>query len=260
MIKEILQEPTISFLGNKGRGKTVGASILVNNMEDDVLIIDTVGAFSKDRLIKKAIYIEVDVRKFSKKMFIPIFQRFKEKSRIVLNVQSLSTKELIEFSEVVFALVLEIGDVGLVVDEVGEIVSQQKEKYSPQYERLVRIGRNYGVRPVIQITQRPQKVDKNVLALSDYYMTMGLSHNLDLNAVKDLIGLDTYEFQDIRKEIKKQTVGECLLVKHDGEITRTKFNMDKDILKERNPARRQTAVLKEAVIEEEQKKLNKERQ
>ena len=193
-------------------------------------------------------------------MFIPIFQRFKEKSRIVLNVQSLSTKELIEFSEVVFALVLEIGDVGLVVDEVGEIVSQQKEKYSPQYERLVRIGRNYGVRPVIQITQRPQKVDKNVLALSDYYMTMGLSHNLDLNAVKDLIGLDTYEFQDIRKEIKKQTVGECLLVKHDGEITRTKFNMDKDILKERNPARRQTAVLKEAVIEEEQKKLNKERQ
>ena len=244
MIKEILKEPTISFLGNKGRGKTVGAAILLNNIDDDVLVIDTVGAFTKDRLIKNAIYIEVDVRKFTKKMFLPIFKRFKEKSRIVLNIQRLTSKEMIDFSECIFSLVLDVGDVALVVDEVGEIVSQQKEKYSPEYERLVRIGRNYGIRPVIQITQRPQKVDKNVLALSDYYMTMGLSHNLDLNAVRDLIGQDKHEFEPTRIDIKKQLVGDCLLIKHDGIVTRTKFNMDTDTLIEKVRATRQREVIR----------------
>jgi hypothetical protein len=250
MIKKVLAEPTISFLGNKGRGKTVGSAILVNNMESEVLIIDTVGAFSKDRLIKDAIYIEVDVRKFDKKMFFPIFKKFKDKKRIVLNVQRLTSKELIEFSEIIFGLVLDVGDIGLVVDEVGEIVSQQKEKYSPEYERLVRIGRNYNIRPVIQITQRPQKVDKNVLALTDFYCVMGLSHNLDLNAVQDLIGYSKEEFQTLRGEIKKQGIGDCLLVKHDGTVTKTKFNMEKDILKERIQAPRQKEVLKNYGIEE----------
>ena len=258
MIKEVLKEPTISFLGNKGRGKTVGAAILVNNMEDDVLVVDTVGAFSIGRLIKNAIYVEVDVRKFSKKMCMTIFKKFAHTSRIVLNVQRLTRKEMVEFCECLCAVTMEIGDVGFVIDEVGEVVSQQKEFYSPEYERLVRVGRNYGVKPVIQISQRPQKVDKNVLALTDFYCIMGMSHNLDLDAVRNLIGLDTDEFKPMREEIKKQTVGDCLLVKYDGSLKRTKFNMDKDSLDERIQAKRQREVLKNNEFDKENKALNVE--
>jgi len=252
MIKKILEEPTISFLGNKGRGKTVGAAILVNNMEGDVLIVDTVGAFSMNKLIKKAKYLEVDVRKFSKKTAMEIFKQFKENRRVVLNVQKLTSKEKIAFSECVCAMAMELGDLGFVVDEVGEIVSQQGESYSTEYERLVRVGRNYGVRPVVQITQRPQKVDKNVLALTDYYMVMGLSHNLDLEAVRNLIGQDTYEFKELRNDIKKQGVGDCLLVKFDGEMERAKFCMDSDSLKEIAPKSRQKQALRNQGIDQQE--------
>lgn len=245
MINDILGTTTISFLGRKGLGKTVGSSILINNLEKDTIVFDITGAYTDGELIKEAKYIDVNTKKFDKKIIIDILMKFKESKKLVLCLNRLTRKELVDFSEIMFKVLNEIGDVAVVIDEVGEIVSQQREYYSPELERCCRIGRNYNIKPFIVITQRTQKVDKNILALSDYYIIMGLTHNLDLEAVRELVGFNAKEFEPLKKNIKQLTTGEFYLLKYDGTFRKGKFDIRNQTAVEVAPNSRQKKVLAE---------------
>lgn len=251
MLNDILNTTTISFLGRKGLGKTIGSSILINNINDkDVLVFDITGAYTDGELIKDAKYIDVNTKRFDKKIIIDILLKFKETRKIVLCLNRLTRKELVEFSEVMFKVLNEIGDVAVIIDEVGEIVSQQREYYSPELERCCRIGRNYNIRPFIVITQRTQKVDKNILALSDYYIIMGLTHNLDLEAVRELVGYSAKEFETLKKQIKGLNVGEFYLLKYDGTFRKGKFDLRNQNIVEISQNSRQKKILAEVEKEE----------
>ncbi len=250
MIDEILSSTTITYVGRKGVGKTFGSSILINNIENkDTLILDVTGAYTIGRLIHDAIYLEIDVHKITRANVIEILKRFKVKNKLVLNLQRLTRKELVVFFDELFKVINSLGDIAIIIDEVGEVVPQGREAYSQEVERAVRIGRNYNIRPFIMITQRAQKVDKNVLALSDYYIVMGLSHNLDLDAIQKLIGWSTNEFEPIKQKIKSLRIGEFYLIKYDGTIRKGKFNAQDQSITETTDKKRQKDVLKKLEVE-----------
>lgn len=224
MKNEILNATTITMLGRKGLGKTIGSSILANNLTKHTIIFDITGAYTKDNLIKKALYLKVDTR-IDNTILNKILLQFEHYQKIVLDLSEKTRQELVDFSETFFKKINQVGDVAIIVDEVGEIVSQQREFYSPEFERCVRIGRNYGIQPIIMITQRTQKADKNVLALSDYYVVFGLTHNLDLKAVQELVGLDNIQYEDLKKSIKNLGVGKCEIIKYSGETKKMYFDL-----------------------------------
>ena len=230
----------------KGYGKTYGSAILANNIDQDLLVFDVVGAYTKDRLIKGAKYLDVDISEPKRAHGLQVLKQFKEHTKVVLNLQALTRENLTKFCEMMFKVINEFGELAILVDEVGDIVSQTKEHYCNEYERTVRVGRNYDIRPVIQITQRPQKADKNVLALSDYYLIMRLNHNLDLNAVQDLIGTDKFEFAETRDKIKNLKQGDFLLLSSDGSYMRGHFDGTKQNIVETTAKKRQRAALEEA--------------
>lgn len=227
MINELIDATTLTIVGRKGLGKTVGSAILVNNIEKNTVVFDITGAYTQDELIQDALYLAIDT-KVDSSTIVLILKQFKEKAkkRIVLNLARLTRKELVDFTEIFFKIVNQVGDVAIVIDEIGEVASQQREFYSPELERCCRIGRNYGIKPFIMITQRTQKADKNILALSDYYLIFGLTHNLDLQAVQDLSGFDKETFEPIKKYIKNLGVGKCVVLKYNGEMEKIGFDMD----------------------------------
>ena len=244
MQKEILESTTISIFGRKGLGKTVGSSILINNLEKETLVFDITGAYTKDTLVKDALYLTIDTRVDNSVLKL-ILEQFKEHQKIVLDMSRLTRRELVEFTELMFKLINSVGDVAVVIDEVGEVASQQREYYSPELERCVRIGRNYGIKPFIMITQRTQKVDKNILALSDYYIVFGLTHNLDLKAVQELTGLDNEQFEPLKKSIKNMGVGKCEVIKFTGENQKAYFDLVSNSLREATPQNtRQQEIIK----------------
>lgn len=246
LLQEIISSTTITFMGMKGYGKTYGSAILANNIDQDLLVFDVVGAYTKDRLIKGAKYLDVDISEPKRAHGLQVLKQFKEHTKVVLNLQALTRENLTKFCEMMFKVINEFGELAILVDEVGDIVSQTKEHYCNEYERTVRVGRNYDIRPVIQITQRPQKADKNVLALSDYYLIMRLNHNLDLNAVQDLIGTDKFEFAETRDKIKNLKQGDFLLLSSDGSYMRGHFDGTKQNIVETTAKKRQRAALEEA--------------
>jgi len=237
VLNELLNATTITFLGMKGVGKTIGSSILANNINKHTIVVDIAGAYTINRLIDEAKYYLVD--EYDKRLIVKALKEgFDEKNRIVFDVSKMTKSRIVDFVDLLSEILKIGGDVAVVIDEVGEVIPQSSGKYSEQFESLVRVGRNYGVKPIIMISQRPQKVDKNALALSDYYIIMRLTHNLDLNAVKELFGLSSVEFQPLAQEIKKLNVGECIIYKYNGDWFKAKFDMHtQDLLKSKGNTR-----------------------
>jgi DNA helicase HerA-like ATPase len=110
---------------------------------------------------------------------------------------------------------MKFGNVGIVVDEVGEYVpegSSSRKTYSREMERVIRIGRNYGIKPYILITQRPQQVAKKVLDLAQYTIVFKLIRYRSREKVKQLLGMSDYEFTTVSNMLKELQVGQSLVI------------------------------------------------
>ncbi|HIQ50295.1 MAG TPA: ATP-binding protein [Nanoarchaeota archaeon] len=264
---EILSKHTISILGIKGYGKTVASSILTNNINDKVVIvIDTVGAYTRDRLIKKAEYIRIkrigNRKEVIKKGLISSLKQIRE-MKVVFDISRLKRQELVIFIDVLAELLLELGEKGnyfvLVIDEIGEYLPQNRIVYSEELERVIRIGRNYNISPVIMITQRPQKVAKDVLALSDTYIIFKTIHQLDREKIKELLGLSKEEFRDIENILKNLKIGESLVITEQLDTFLVRWDMENQdyILQEQEKEFEKKEIEKEKVKVKDKRRLGK---
>ncbi len=202
-------------MGQKGTGKTFAAAILGHCINKKVFYIDTVGVWSKLKLIPGAAYVKMGKVGENKlwKTFNTCYSKYKA---VVLDLSYYIQSELVDFMNSFCRWALTIGNMAVIVDEVGDYCPQYREVYSVELERLVRIGRNYGVEPIIMITQRPQKVNKEILALSDFYIIFRVMHNLDREKIKDLLGYKAEQWDVLEKEIMKLP-------------SRTAYTFDKDL-------------------------------
>ncbi len=222
---------TITILGNKGSGKTYFSVKLLKKLENkDIIIIDAVNTYlsyvSKQGIQGfKKVVIDTPLIDF-KVFFNKWFSIQKHLVKLIFDVSLLDSKDLVIFLDNLSNYLLTQKDLILIVDEIGDYVPQDRGAYSNGFERLVRIGRNYNIR-VVMTTQRAQKVNKNVLALSDIYYIFKLIHNLDLNTIQKLIGYDNKEFKQYRKIIKNLEVGQY--VETNGEHFKIYDKNDKEI-------------------------------
>lgn len=231
ILNELLNATTIGILGMKGTGKTFSSSVLANNIDKHTILLDITGAYTINRLIKDAAYIDVDTTE-QRAITKALLKGFADNQRIVFNTTFLVRKNLIEFTENLFKILNQVGDAAVIIDEAADILPQTKELYSHEAERTIRLGRNWDIKPIVVITQRSAKLDKNALALADYILIFRLTHNLDLDAIKTLIGMNSAEFIPLAQEIKNLNIGECVIYKYTGEFFKAKVDLAKqDIFK-----------------------------
>jgi hypothetical protein len=201
----------IGILGMRGCGKTYLASHSLDFSQkvDTAFYLDVVGAFRKE--VPDAVVIEVDT--------IPDYNSFREflnkqtGKKLLLDISNLTRKDMVDITDMLCDYLRRdfAKTCALIVDEVGELIPQSMEFYSHGLESCARMGRNKGVLYLVLITQRPQKVNKHALSLSEQYAIFQFKHNLDIEAVRSILGADRKPFEKIELRLKKQKVGEFML-------------------------------------------------
>jgi hypothetical protein len=203
----------ISIFGLRGVGKTffVSSRLKIRNATA-IIYVDCVGAVSdylKDAYTIVQVKTPASIDRIRKLLF-----DLKEKY-IIFNLVYLTSKEKILFANNLSNALLSSNkepSLTIIIDESAELLPQDKAGgYAYDLERLIRIGRNKGIKHVILTTQRLQKVDKNAIALSDYYVVFRINHFLDLTMLNELLGLEKKEFTELENKIKTLKVGEYML-------------------------------------------------
>lgn len=264
LIKEVENSHSyvISIAGMRGSGKTLLATNWFDEIDkqDNVIFIDVVGALRNYLKDNKADVQVLDINKVvSASRLNEILKQIlieKKIKRILFDVSNLKRREMIYSVDVIFSFLLQYGaDYSIVIDEIGELLPQNHVYYSEETERLIRIGRNKGIKRVLITTQRLQQTDKTAITQSKYYIFFKLVHNLDLRAVREIQGISQEEFIELRVKLKKLGIGEFIItdgVKQEGIY---KYDLVSKQVKEVTPFEKVSIYSKEnekQIIQQEQ--------
>lgn len=217
-VKNILERPhaVVSMLGMRGCGKTY-LSCHINFPSDvTVIYIDVVGVFVGYMNIQALECDKLPTQEAFNKVLMKALDdpQTRTEKKLILDISQLTRDDMVTvvnwLSDFLFYQRRK-GKYAIVADEVGEFMEQEHGYYAQSFERLVRMGRNKGIMYMILITQRPQKVNKHILTLSEYYVVFKFIHNLDISAVREILGKSEKEFTDIALDIKGLGVGEYML-------------------------------------------------
>lgn len=197
---------TVSVMGLKGSGKTYGLVVMAKQIEKRVFIFDTLGAISRNQLIKGKSVIYVRMAKLPEGKLRRHFDQFyiSKAHYIVFDLSDMIPEELVYFGDVFSTWAIKKGNMAVIIDEIVDYCPQSGSPYSIDIQRLWRAGRNYGIYPVIMATQRPQEADKKILAHAQIYFIMKLANDLDLAKIKALIPnryLTTGNWEDLEDKI-----------------------------------------------------------
>ena len=210
--KEINKLPygVISAVGKRGAGKTYKV-LHLDYPTDKVFWIDVVGAFRVEMENKEdTVVMQLDILGSKNELF-KILDKCEEKN-ILLDVSMLSRKDMCKtVDDVCDYLLMHVSGrftSTLVVDEIGETNPQDMTVYAHRLESVARMGRNKGINWLVMTTQRTQKVNKHIIALSEYVLIFKLTHNLDIDAVRNILGASDKDFRQHSLKIKGFAVGD----------------------------------------------------
>lgn len=217
-VKDVLNNPhaVISILGMRGCGKTYLSCHLNFPSDCTVIYIDVVGVFVGFMGLNPLQCDKLPTQETFNKIMIKALDdnQTKTERKLILDISELSREDMVTvvnwLSDFLFYQ-RKKGKYAVVADEVGEFMEQEHGYYSQGFERLVRMGRNKGIAYMILITQRPQKVNKHILTLSEHYVVFKFIHNLDIAAVREILGKSEREFSDMAIQLKGLGVGEYML-------------------------------------------------
>ena len=203
---------TSCILGAKGSGKTVLlASMQHQYNAGNSVLFDIIGVLNPRSTHKTAV-IPNSIYFMSPESFISHFDRLPKKYKAVINFENYIGEDLIEAVDKVCTLLYTSKNrVMLLSDEVADIIPQMA-KGSKKFELLVKNGRNYGIRPIIFATQRPQSVNKSVFDLCDNFYISSQKAPRTIDYIMDI--LDRRGNAEIRKEI--MTLKHREFIKFDG--------------------------------------------
>jgi DNA helicase HerA-like ATPase len=198
---EYKDDITSCILGAKGSGKTV----LLAHMQQKYnagssVLFDTIGVLNPRSQHRSAV-VPNSIYFMTPESFIAHFDRLPKKYKAVINFENYIGEDLIEAVDKVCTLLYTSKNrVMLLSDEVADIIPQMA-KGSKKFELLVKNGRNYGIKPVIIATQRPQSVNKAVFDLCDNFYISSQKAPRTIDYIMDII--------DMRgnKEIRKKVMG-----------------------------------------------------
>jgi hypothetical protein len=221
MILENLKKDSsyvITIAGMRGQGKTYLATRWFEEIDkqDKVIYIDVVGALknyaSENKMDLQVLTIDAVVSSSKLEEVLSNIFSGERIKKVLFDLSSLKRRDLIYTIDIIFSWLIKHGaDYSVLIDEVGEIIPQNHLYYSEETERLIRIGRNKGIKKVVITTQRLQQADKTAVAQSNYYIFFKMIHNLDLRAIREIQGVSQDEFLETRVKIKKLDIGEFIV-------------------------------------------------
>lgn len=213
---------TVAIVGNKGSGKTVLLEHLAMKFYergDDVVYIDAVGAsfeHAKSGTLDDTLFnwINIDISKIDEDVLKKYIARLiKVDSINAFNLMYLTQKEKVDVADKLFRILQKIKNYVLIIDEIQELTPQLRGHYSQETERIIRVGRNFGIKPVIFSSQRPQTVSKQVLALSDVFIIKKIDYYRDANVLGEIVGVSgKNNLVKFRRQLKNLKVNESYIV------------------------------------------------
>lgn len=203
MIYEIERGKTVGIFGQPGTGKTYLTRQIIDALEKDVVVFDTIGAIHP----KNVTIYEVDKKDIDKQaiLFAEIVKRTHR--NVGVNLKRLIKDEIVDFTQALL-LVSDLKNRYIFFDEMADYTPQMG-KSTPELERLVRHGRNEGDTFFFN-TQRPAYLTKNVVSLVTVAVFFRLVWERDIKVVKEI--LNNLGHTHITKEIieiTNQGVGDC---------------------------------------------------
>ncbi len=212
---------TVAIVGNKGSGKTVLLEKLATDFFEsgrDVIYIDVIGAtfeHAKNHEVDDSYFnwVNVDIAKVEEDVLKKYIAKVIKVDHInAFNLMMLTQREKVEFANRLFKILQKIKDYVLIIDEIQELTPQLRGSYAEEVERIIRIGRNFGIKPIIFSSQRPQVVSKQVLALSDIFIIKKIDYYRDADIIAEIIGLGKEGRKKLRRQLKNLKVNESYLV------------------------------------------------
>jgi hypothetical protein len=213
-IKPFEEDTTAAGMAAKGSGKSVFLAYALACWDRGILV-DMLGVFNpksdyKTAIVPDSIYFK------NPDSFISKFKDLKKypEKKYIIDLSHYTKLELIEEADKLFGFLYKNNPYGkghypLLVDEIMDIANEQG-KTSYELIRTFKNGRNFGIKPMVVMTQRPQNTDKTIYELADaYYISKQMGKNT-LKYINDIVQ------EDISKQVKQ--IPKRHFIRYDGEI------------------------------------------
>ena len=137
----------------------------------------------------------------------------------------LTSQETKYFFELVSEYLLRYKNLIILIDEAQEVLPQTgRENYSQELERLIRVGRNYNT-IIFLASQRPQFLNKKVMALSDIFYFGNIQYYLDARICSEILGIvTTKDKNNLRRGLKSIKLGKFYRIK-EGRVEIIAYNL-----------------------------------
>lgn len=205
-IKNITQR-TVACLGQKGGGKTTLLRKVMRISDLPTWCVDCVGAVQSPRSVNLKIKKPAQIDAVRKVITVHNPQK------LCMNVGTLEQSEKAAFADKFFAFIEYRANMLILIDEVHELCPQFRGTYSSKTEQYVRHCRNYNV-GVFFTSQRPQAVNKNLLALADDYLIFRILYERDWDVIENLLKphMTREELMDTKARVTSFKFGDVLHV------------------------------------------------
>lgn len=195
-----MNEITTAILGAKGSGKSVFLAEWVHSHNVKSILIDVLGVFNPRNAYKTAI-IPNSYYCMNVDNYIDNWDQFPRNAKIVIDVSQYIGDSLIQaMNKLCDHILKNKTDCAFLSDEIADIMPQMG-KGSDSFHRLVKNGRNFGIRPVMFATQRPQSVNKSVFDLCDTFYVSSQKAPRTIDYILDI--LDSSGDHEMRSRITK---------------------------------------------------------
>jgi len=159
---------TTCVLGAKGSGKSVMLADMALQRTETTFLIDVLGVYNPRNNYKTAViphsYYVVGVDNY-----IRISEKYPVGAKIVIDFSEYFDDSLIEAMDSLCNHILTKHiKCAFISDEIADYMPESA-RGSRACHRLIKNGRNFGVKPAIIATQRPQSVNKKIFDLCDVF-------------------------------------------------------------------------------------------
>jgi len=195
---------TCTVLAEKESGKTILIASEANKL-DSFVVVDVLGVLDKEKRyrsghIPRSNYHRAD--RNSEGDAVDMFIQWEPHTtlkRHVIDFSDFVTKEeAVEAMEKLSAYLLMIAKNGrpypVFIDEVQE-VCPQLERAGHHTLKLFKTGRNYGIRPIVAATQRPESTDKEIIEVAHAFLIGGEKGLNTVEKVGKIAGVDIEVFK-----------------------------------------------------------------